>query len=328
MEDLKRIAELVRNFPGLTRKREIHLVQKALGRLAPRGLLDEDGVLARHGQEFIVAACDAIIPRLCESDPYFAGKSAVLASVNDVAAMGGRPVLIVNSIGAPDGKSLKKLVRGMADAASLFGLPIAGGHLLPLGGAAGVTVTVVGLAKRPLLSSTLKTGHRLIVVADPLGRRPRSWRFGWDSTGNTRRRIRGHYSVLRKLAEQGLLTAGKDISNPGLLGTLALLLETSRKGGVIELSAIRHPSAMPGQDWYRAFFSFGFVLGARKKDVAEVLGRLRGRGLWADVAGRVTRDTKVILSRGGEQALLFDWKRDCFLKNNHRASKKRDDFRT
>jgi len=42
--------------------------------------------------------------------------------------------------------------------------------------------------------------------------------------------VREKYRVMQEIGEKKLVTAGKDISNPGLIGTLGMLLETSKKG--------------------------------------------------------------------------------------------------
>ena len=43
---------------------------------------------------------------------------------------------------------------------------------------------------------------------------------------------------MNSIARKHLLTAGKDISNPGILGTLGMLLEASGVGATVELEKI------------------------------------------------------------------------------------------
>jgi len=313
--DIKQIIRGIRNFEGLTRKREIPSALKAMGSLAPDGILDEDGVLLRHGREYIVIACDSIQPEICRKAPYFAGRSAVFASVNDVAAMGGKPLKIVNAAGAEDEDNLKKIICGMAEAAQIFGLTIDGGHILPAGSPSGATVTVVGTAKKPLLSSTLRPDHLLLLVTDLKGTRPDNWRYAWNTTtGKSNQQIRGRYTALRRLAEEGMLTAGKDISNAGILGTIAILLETSNVGGIIDLKAIKIPKDIIPLDWYCTFLSFGFILGVKKKNIKHVVLRLKRKGLFANIIGHATTSTKVILEHGIDTAVLFDWQHDAIIK--------------
>ena len=48
-------------------------------------------------QGYLLHACEGMIPSFVEQYPYFAGWSAVMANVSDIAAMGGRATSIVNS---------------------------------------------------------------------------------------------------------------------------------------------------------------------------------------------------------------------------------------
>lgn len=313
--DIKQIINGIRKFEGLTRKREIPSALKAMGSLAPDNILDEDGVLLRHGGGYIVIACDSIQPEICRKAPYFAGRSAVFASVNDVAAMGGKPLKIVNASGAEDEDNLKKIIWGMAEAAQIFGLTIDGGHILPTGSASNATVTVVGTAKKPLLSSTLSPDHLLLFVTDLKGTRPNNWRHAWNTTtGKSNQQIRGRYTALRRLAEEGMLTAGKDISNAGILGTIAILLETSNVGGIIDLKAIKIPRGITPLDWYCTFLSFGFILGMQRKNRKKVISRLKRKGLFANIIGYATSSSEVILEHETDTAILFDWKYDTIIK--------------
>ncbi len=50
--------------------------------------------------------------------------------------------------------------------------------------------------------------------------------------------VRAQIRVMEDLGKERLVTAGKDISNPGVIGTLGMLLEVSGKGAVIDLEAI------------------------------------------------------------------------------------------
>lgn len=312
---LDKITETIRNFSGIREKREISVINNYLYPKQKTCPLDEDGVVLPNGQNYTIAACDAIQQKICSASPEFAGRSAVLASVNDVAAMGGHPILVLNSVGARDESSLGKFFKGMSEAADLFGLNIAGGHLLPIGTANCISVTVIGKAKRPVFSTTLKTGHRLIMVADLNGRRPADWRFAWNSTfGKSPRLIRGRYTTIRKIAEEGLYAAGKDISNAGVIGTAAIMLESSEMGAIIDLDTIAVPNGISPIDWYRAFLSFGFVFGVQKKHTDSVIRRTRRQGLWAGIIGVVCNDKRVILKQNTQSSILFDWEQDWILR--------------
>jgi len=76
----------------------------------------------------VVAACDAILPAMVERDPEWAGWCGVLVNVNDLAAMGARPVGLLDAVGARDASFAARVLRGLRAAADAYGVPALGGH--------------------------------------------------------------------------------------------------------------------------------------------------------------------------------------------------------
>jgi len=91
---------------------------------------------------------------------------------------------------------------------------------------------------------------------------------------------------MQELGERHLVTAGKDISNPGLLGTLGMLLETSGIGAVIDLDLIPVPAGIKLSDWLKMYPGMGFVVTAKPENVYEVIDVFRDRGLTAAKIGK------------------------------------------
>jgi hypothetical protein len=95
------LAEVVggfRSHPGLLGKAQIAMVTDILGPTDwDRGPGDDAAVLPQRDGQTLVAG-EAMWPPFVERDPYGAGIAAVLANVNDVAAMGGRPEAVVDTI--------------------------------------------------------------------------------------------------------------------------------------------------------------------------------------------------------------------------------------
>jgi selenophosphate synthetase-related protein len=50
--------------------------------------------------------------------------------------------------------------------------------------------------------------------------------------------LRDDLAILPHLAETGLCKAGKDVSMGGIVGSLLMLLETSKCGAVLDLDAV------------------------------------------------------------------------------------------
>ncbi|MBW1990467.1 MAG: hypothetical protein JRI97_13130 [Deltaproteobacteria bacterium] len=309
---LSHIVRAVREHPGLTRKRE-NLLVAGLCTGGPFA----DAATAAVGDKMVAGACDAILPELCAAAPRFAGRCAVLAVVNDLAAAGARPLFFLNSLAAPDQHTLEELAGGMAEASELFEIPCGGGHLLPLGSAAAVTAAGVGVLAGPPPPGTVSPGDALILCAALRGGRPPAYRYAYDATfcmGDPPR-VRAWYRTLESVFADGLAVAAKDVANAGFAGTLALLLEASRAGARVDLGRVLPPAGLPLVDWLLTFPSFGFALAAAPEDAPGVLARLRGAGLWADTVGEATDGAKVTLCLAGRSATLFDWDKEGILSH-------------
>jgi selenophosphate synthetase-related protein len=121
--------------------------------------------------------------------------------------------------------------------------------------------------------------------------------------------LRGDLAVLPDLAEAGLVTAGKDISMAGLVGTAMMLLESSGRGGGIDVDAVPCPAGVPLERFLLAFPSFGFVLSVRPDRVGAVLERFSARGIACAAIGNVDCSRKVRLWRDDEDIEIWDFAR-------------------
>lgn len=114
------IAETVRSHPGLAGKAGLKLVSQALGASDwVSGPGDDTAATWQppSGREtFMLAAGEAIYPPFLRTDPCSAGMAAVIANVNDAAAMGGRPLGIVDTIIASE-RIARQILEGMSAAA-------------------------------------------------------------------------------------------------------------------------------------------------------------------------------------------------------------------
>jgi putative methanogenesis marker protein 2 len=266
------------------------------------------------GEEVMLLAADGIWSRLMEVDPEWSGYCSVLVNVHDIAAMGGWPVAMVDVLSVADQDVANSVLRGMKKAIEKFQVPIIGGHLHPDTPYSALDVAILGKAKKRavILSSTARAGEVVIAAADLDGRPHPKFAINFDSTSFKEGEVlRRQLSCMQELGERGLVRAGKDISNPGLLGTLAMLLETSRVGAVVDVDAIAVPTGMDLAAWLKMYPGMGFVVTVRPENVAEVREVFESRGLTARVIGRVTEERKLVIRSGEEQMVLFDLERDC-----------------
>ncbi len=143
-----KIAQVVREYEGVKRKHAIGEMVKALRIDAPHVVASfgEDAAVIEHNGEALLLAADGIWSRLMEADPYWAGYCSVLVNVHDIAAMGGKPIAMVDVFSMPKNTHThEQVVKGMHDASAQFGVPIVGGHLHPDAPYSVIDVSILGV---------------------------------------------------------------------------------------------------------------------------------------------------------------------------------------
>ncbi len=305
----------IRSYRGVTRKGPIasvaaDLIRPSRGVIASYG---EDAAVVTVGDELLLLAADGIMQDLVKADPYWAGYCSVLVNVNDIAAMGGTPVAMVDIISCGDAGARSEIVSGMDDASRKFGVPVVGGHLHPDSSYSAVDVAVLGRTDKEhlLLSSTASPGDDVIFVMDLDGRFTPGLPYSWDTTSHKNAlKVRTRLHSLHRLTPS--LTAGKDISNPGALGTLGMLLESSGVGAEVDVGLIPRPDKVQSEQWLTAYQGCGFVVTARPSASRAAVRSLRAAGFGAEVCGSVVRGRRLVLASDDESRVLFDLSKDSF----------------
>jgi thiamine-monophosphate kinase len=110
---------------------------------------------------------------LAEAGPRRVGRKAMAVNLSDIAAMAGRPVVAVVSVGLPrrGGRPLaEELYRGLREVADAFDTAVAGGDTNSWDGPLVISVTVLGeaTARGPVTRSGARPGDWLLVTG-PLG---------------------------------------------------------------------------------------------------------------------------------------------------------------
>lgn len=224
------------------------------GGLGPAGFRGDDGVPVPGSD--IIAACDAILPAMVERDPRWAGWCAVLVNLNDLAAMGARPVGLLDAVGAPTTAHLSRVIEGIAAAAQAWRTPVLGGHT-QVGVPSALSVTALGTTRSPLPAGGGRVGDVVSVTADLGG----SWRPGytdrqWDSTSS---RTSDELVAMGSFTAQMRPKAAKDVSMAGLVGTLGMLAEASGTGAELDVAAIPRPRAATMGAWLTCFPGFAML---------------------------------------------------------------------
>jgi len=227
--------------------------------------------------------------------------------------MGGRPLGMVNVLSSSDKKACIELLNGIKDGISKFGIPMVGGHLHPDTPHSSLSVAIVGVAKKDCLirSDTANNGDLVIVAYDMNGKVGPNSPYSWDTTTmKTPDEVRKMYMVMQTIGEAHVVTSGKDISNPGTLGTLAMLLETSRKGAVVDLEKIPVPAGLDFIQWLKIYPATGYIVTSTPDKAGECIGLFEDVGITACIIGEITADNRLVITHNENSYQLFDFKHD------------------
>lgn len=314
--DLKKIVQQVNSFYGITRKNIISKIASSIPIPDNQYILasfGEDAAVIEKGEEVLLIATDGIMEQLINLDPYWAGYCSVLVNVNDISAMGGIPLAMVNTISVKNEKILKKILKGLKDGIEKFGVPIVGGHTHPNSSYNALDVTILGTAikNHVLYSNNAKNNDDIIFAMDLDGKLHSEFKYSWDTTSHKDCKIvRKQILIMNEIAEKNLANSAKDISNPGSLGTLGMLLEISRKGAVVNLKSIPIPKKIDFIHWLKVYQGCGFVLTTNPKNSKEIIKLFKSVGLSANVVGKINNTNKLKISDGKNMEILFDFEKD------------------
>lgn len=302
---LDAVVDAVRAYPGLRNKSAIGLVTEALGPSDWVTGPGDDAAALPFADGRVVACGEALLPGFVRSDPYGAGIAAVLCNVNDVAATGGIPLGIVDTLVASP-EVAREALRGMRHASSLYDVPIVGGHLTSHSGEPALSAFAFGTASSEVLSVTRVEAGQSLVFACALGgsmRKDFPFYAAFEQRGA---RCAGDVRVLASVARSGACVAAKDVSMAGTVGSLGMLLEYSGLGASLDLESLPRPPDVGLADWLNCFPSFAFLLCVPAGGEDECIAPFVARGLEAAMVGRINSDGAVSLSLGGQTRVALD----------------------
>jgi putative methanogenesis marker protein 2 len=317
---LRNLAESIKSFEGVTRKKPIIDVTRPLSetlRFSKIGVVksfgEDSAVLDLGGEDYLLAATDGIWHKLLMAAPKFAGYCSVLVNVNDVVVKGGEPLALLDTLSYEDMGVAKSIMEGVLLGCEKFGVPVVGGHLHPFSSTYSLSVTVLGRVPRNevIYSDTAKPGEFILAAVDLEGKVHESFVYAWDSTSwKNPEYVEEKFRAMRQIAKRHLATAAKDISNPGLIGTLGMLLEASEVGGIVDVSAIPKPKDVKLEQWVKMYPGFGVVMTSKPERASECLEIFRSAGVSAEIIGRVDASKKLLIADDSEVCEVFSFERD------------------
>lgn len=302
------LVETLRTSQGMAAKADIGMVAARLGPGASGVPVGDDCAAIPDGEGHLLFAIEGFINGFVATDPWFAGWCGVMVNLSDIAAMGGRPLAVVDAVWADGEANAAEILDGLKAAATAYGIPIVGGHTNLNSGQGQLAVAVLGRAGRNLLTSfDARPGETLIAAIDHRG----AYRAPFDNFQAAieapPERLRADLALLPEIAERGLARAAKDISQGGLVGTAIMLAECSGVAIEIDLDAIPLPENVPLARWLATFPSYGYLLSAAPENVSTILDLFAARDITGAAIGTVEEGHAVSVGSGAHRAVVRDY---------------------
>jgi len=322
--DLRSLAHNISGFSGASRKLPIVEITRkmsdSLSGVSPCGAkiiesFGEDCAVIDIGDEkrYLLFKAEEMWHQLVDVDPSFAGYCSILANVNDVSAKGGTPIAVVNTLSSSSTSMREKIVSGIIEGCRKFNVPMVGGHLNPDASFNALSVSIIGIVGKDSLirSDAAQKGDSIIIGVDLDGHFHSKFKTAWDTTtGKSRFDVEKRLEAIREIGSKKIVTAGKDISNPGIGGTLGMLLDASNVGGEVNVNEIPKPPDAEMLQWLEAYPGFGVVLTTDPGKSEECISILKGHGIEARVVGIVNDSRRLLLTDGRSSAEVFDFRED------------------
>lgn len=302
------IAARLRDSKGMAAKADIGLAAARLGLSGADAVpVGDDCAAIPDGDGFLLLAIEGFMNEFVAGDPWFAGWCGVMVNLSDIAAMGGRPVAVVDAVWANGEEGAAPVLEGLRAASERFGVPLVGGHTNLKTDRGQLSVAVLGRAKRLLTSFDARPGEALIAAIDLRGRYREPFSNWEAATDAPAARLRGDLDLLPLIAEAGLSRAAKDISQGGIVGTSAMLAECSGVGIEIDLSGVPAPEGVDPARWLMSFPSYGYLVSATPDDVPAIVSLFEARGIATAAIGSITADRRVTVTNGVARETIWDF---------------------
>jgi len=304
---LGELCEFLRSNTAVSDKISIHRAYAPAEALSRGIAVGDDCAAIPDGDGFLLFAAEGMLESFVADDPWFAGYCAVMLNLSDVAAMGGKPLAIVDVLWTPGTRESATIWDGMTAASAAYGVPIVGGHTtVTKTSACHLAAAVLGRAKNLITSFDARPGDDLLMAVDLRGSYRGDKPFWNASVEAPPARLREDLEILPTLAAQGWRVAGKDISNGGIVGTLAMLLECSRTGAELWLDRLPQPPGVDLRRWLVSFPSFGYLLAVSPLHRDETIALFTRRGIACAPIGRITAHASLTLTYGAARQTFLE----------------------
>ncbi|OED30553.1 methanogenesis marker 2 protein [Methanosphaera sp. WGK6] len=320
--DFNEIIESIRTFKGVTRKKSIADVREKLKDVynvsgnVYLAFGDDAAAIDIGNNQLMLLATDGIWGSLMDINPWWSGYCSVLVNVNDIAAMGGLPMGMTNVLSSSNPEITAEIMDGIKEGVKKFGVPMVGGHTHPDTPYDALDVAISGIVDKEAVipSCGAKTDDNIIVAIDLDGSIYPGTEINWDTTSDkSPKYVQDQIKVMNTIGKKQLVHAAKDISNPGIVGTLGMLLEASNMGAQIELEQIPRPDDIDWIRWFKMYPGSAFVLTAPEETTDKTISLLNKEHINAECVGKVIDNHKLAMSYKNNTKTVFDFNSEIIM---------------
>jgi hypothetical protein len=296
--NLALLLDTLRSHPAVQEKMVIERPYALTDPSQPVRIGDDCAAICDGNGGYTLFASEGMLPAFVNRDPWFAGYSAIMVNISDICSMGGLPTAVTNVIWGQHEAATRPVWEGMLAASRAYGVPIVGGHTSYHNPSLMLAVSIIGKARRLLTSFDAKPGQQLLMAIDLDGAYVGENPFWNASTNKQPDTLQRTLRIPSEIAEAGLSGVAKDISNGGIIGTLAMLAQTSAVGAVLDLAELPMPPGVPLAKWLTSFPSYGYLLTADAGQVKPIRNCFTRQGISCQVIGEITAGRDILIRHG------------------------------
>jgi hypothetical protein len=270
--------------------------------------------LTPTSKDLILLTTDALLPAFIEKTPYGAGFSAIYVGIDDIIACGGTPLASSITIAYKDEKIGKEILSGVLEATNVFKTPLIRGHTTTDSPSLAISSTIIGTIKVDhfLSAGGSNSGDFLAVVWDPEGKTSHVNKNYWNTiTMKTSEEFYHKRSFISPAIENKYITACKDISNGGILGTLFQMMQFAKLGAEIDLKKLESQILSDNlqfstEEFIFLFLTSGFLISGKNETKDEFIELVQKANMNFYEMGKVHGNDQIRLKYGKDEEILLD----------------------
>ena len=304
---LEKIAESIGKNENILKKKKLHPIVQFIDCNCFKNnrifsSMGEDSATIINKDKYILMTTDRIVTSFIKKNPFGAGYSSILVSVDDIYACGGTPLAASIILSYEDDKIGKEMLKGICEGSHKFKVPVIRGHTNIGVGSYELSSTIIGEIKKGhyISACKAKVKDKIILAVDFDGRIGKSNKYYFDTT-----LFKNSDEVLNKrrsmniIAKRNLANSSKDVSNGGIFGTIFQLIKFSGVGADININTIEIPPFLMKlnydlMNYSKMYLTTSFILTANNRNSQEIIEIFKNHGLQAKIIGEIIKEESLL----------------------------------